>query len=208
MVAAARGIARVPRQIALATGEFKAIDTSGNCSANVTTAVVLCNGCARGDEINERTGREIVMKSIQLQYNAVSTATTGIVNHVRVMVVYDRQANGAALTAAQVLSNTGGADGTLCPRNLENRRRFWILYDRSVVVGPQGVTTTALGALPLVHRQWYRRITLPVTFNNGDAGSVADITTGSLYLVVVGNQADGNTDADVYYHVRVRYQDK
>ena len=55
--------------------------------------------------------------------------------------------------------------------------------------------------------KWYRRLNHPVTFNAGDAGTVADITTGSLYFLVVGSEAAGATAGTVSGRVRVRFDD-
>jgi len=126
------------------------------------------------------------------------TAGTGIDQWHRYLVVYDRQTNGAALTFANVIS----ALDVSAPRNLENRRRFTILMDRKFHLNASGEA----GSQRLV--QWYRRLRHPVTYNNGDAGTVADITTGSLYLISYGRVAAGATAGSCYGTVRVRYEDK
>nr|QXP07673.1 MAG: putative capsid protein [Arizlama virus] len=208
IVAAARQLNSASRGLQLQKGEFKSVDVqlSGDC--NTTGSVLLVNGIARGDEIFERTGRQIVMKSVELRWQVASTTTTGIAQTCRIMLVYDRQANGAAPTILNVIR--GAADGFLPhqPRNLENRRRFTILYDRTFVVGPQGTSTTALGVAPIVADKFYRKLNHPVEFNSGDAGTIADITTGSLYVLTIGNVAAGDTDALMNAVCRVRYQDK
>lgn len=191
----------------LAPGEFKSVDTVITGDLNQTGTISLINGIARGDEINERNGREITMKSVQLSMACESTATTGIAQTCRILLVYDRQANAAAPTFAQVLAATGGSC-VISPRNLENRKRFKILMDRKFSLGPQGGTTTALGApAKKVLRDYYRKLTLPVTFNSGDAGTVADIVTGSLYILTCGEVAAGATDGVASIYARVRYTD-
>lgn len=198
MFSAARGLNRATRGLQLATGEFKAIDTVVSVAADTTSAVTLLNGCARGDDINERTGREVVMRSIQLCVRATVTAGTGIDQWHRYIVVYDRQTNGAALTFANVIS----ALDVSAPRNLENRRRFTILMDKKFHLN----ATAESGSQRLI--SYYRRLRHPITFNNGDAGTVADITTGSLYLITYGSVAAGQTAGSAYGVVRVRYEDK
>ena len=159
------------RGLQLAAGEFKSVDTLVTGDLNTTGTISLINGIARGDEINERNGREVVMRSVQLSMNAQSTDTTGIPQCCRILLVYDRQTNAAAPTFAQVLTATG-ASLPLAPRNLENRRRFKILMDRKFTIGPQGATTAALGALSKkMLSDFYRKLRHPVTFNNGDAGT-------------------------------------
>jgi len=55
--------------------------------------------------------------------------------------------------------------------------------------------------------KFYRRLAHPVTFNSGDAGTVADITTGSLYLIYIGSIAAGATAGSIVGHCRIRYSD-
>lgn len=207
MVAAARGLNAATRGMQLAQGEFKAIDTTTNGDLNTTGTIALVNGCARGDDINARIGREIVMRSVQIEIDAQSTDTTGIAQEGRILLVYDRQANGAAPTFANVLAATG-ASLPISPRNLENRRRFKILMDKKFVLGPQGATTTALGGQSVKHFKFYRRLRHPVTFNSGNAGTIADITSGSLYLMGCNGIAPGATDGFWSAYTRVRYEDK
>lgn len=197
-VAAARSLNSAVRGMQLAQGEFKCVDIAQSLSSDTASAVQLLNGIARGDEINERAGREVVMRSIQVKGIAAVTVGTGIDQVCRVMIVYDRQTNAAALTAAMVLN----AVDTYSPRNLENRRRFKIMYDRSFVLNASGEA----GSHCMFN--FYRKLNHPVTFNSGDAATVADITTGSMYLICIGNVAAGATDGTCTFSSRIRYQDK
>lgn len=178
--------------------EFKAVDTSLNIACDTTGAVALLNGIARGDDINERIGRKVVLRSIEMRVESVSTNTTGLDQNHRVLVVFDRQANATALTPADVLT----AVDINSPRNLTNRSRFKIIYDNLHHLNASGES----GSHKVI--DWYKRVWFPVTFNSGDAGTIADIQTGSLYLVVVGNQAPGGTAGAVGGKVRVRYTDE
>jgi len=197
------------RGLQLSKGEFKSVDTqleSAVCSNDGITPILL-NGIARGDEINQRNGREVTIKSIELRYMIESEAASGPVTSCRVMLVYDKQTNGAALTSQLVLNGTGDARTPFQPRNLENRKRFWILYDEMFDIGALG-QAAAVGSIPRQPRKFYRRITLPTVFNSGDAGTVADITTGSLYLLAFTDVSAGGTEALLEGMCRVRYQDK
>lgn len=186
------------RSIPGATGEFKSKDSSDTNPANSTTRVVLLNGIARGDEISERNGREVVMRSVQLScyMRAKAGATTPQI--IRYVLFYDRQTNATAPAVTDLLQ----ADAVNAMRNLENRRRFKIFMDKKVSVdGPSSGTGSHAW-------EFYRKLRHPVTFNSGDAGTVADITTGSLYLLITGTEAAGATDCQQYVRGRVRYTDK
>lgn len=204
MVRAARGLNRASRGLQLARGEWKSVDVTGTAVLDSTGAVVLLNGIARGDDIGERTGREVVMRSIQFNGVCAATDVTGAEATCRVVIVYDRQANAAAPTAAQVLV----ANNTYAPRNLENRRRFKILYDETFGVGDRITGVANPGADFAHYIRWYRKLNHPVTFNSGDAGTIADITSGSVYMLTVSTQGAGATAGSIYYYCRIRFEDK
>lgn len=186
------------RGLQLSKGEFKSVDTHNNLAADTTSAVALLNGIARGDDITERIGREVVLKSIQIHARFNVATGTGVDQTQRLLIVYDRQTNGSALTAAQVLTSAS----TDAFRNLENRRRFKILYDKRVALSASAESNSR------VEMDLYRRLRHPVTFNSGDAGTVADIVTGSIYAVVIGSEAAGVTSGLITIGCRIRYQDK
>jgi len=186
------------RGLVVSDGELKSVDVAlAQLATTQASEVRLLNGIARGDEINERIGREVTMRSIQVTGTTLATPGTGVDQNHRVLLVYDRQTNAAALTAAQVLA----AVNCYAPRNLENRKRFKILFDRtwhlnaSAEPGSQHVF------------KFYRRLAHPVTFNAGDAGTVADITTGSLYAISVGSEPAGATAGSTFLSTRIRYSD-
>lgn len=158
----------------------------------------MLNGIARGDEISERNGREVTMRSVELKVQSYVTAGTGIDQVQRHLLVYDRQTNGTALTIAQVLNSVS----TVAMKSLENRRRFKIMMDRTVVLNASAEPGS------MNYYKYYRKLCHPVTFNSGDAGTVADITTGSLYFITLGSSAPGATAGSTICQGRVRYQDK
>jgi len=199
-VAAARGMNQAVRGLQIARGEFKSVDVNlnGACDTTAGGRMVLLNGMARGDDISGRNGREVVMKSIEAKFNLYVTAGTGVDQTHRVVIFYDRQANGAAPVMLDVLS----AATAYAPRNLENRRRFKIIYDRTV---PLNASAEA-GSHKVL--RFYRRLNHPTTFNAGNAGTVADITTGSFYMLFYGNIAAGATAGAATGACRMRYEDK
>lgn len=185
------------RGLVLAPGEFKSVDTNVNTAADTTGGVTLLNGMARGDDINQRQGRQVTLRSIELRLLSRVAPGTGIDQRHRILIVYDRQTNGAAPAITDILSSAN----VLYPRNLENRQRFRILFDRLHTLNASGEPGS--GRI----FKWYRRLNHPVTFNAGAAGTVADIQTGSLYAIVFGTEAPGGTAGIVSGIVRVRYSD-
>lgn len=197
-----RRIPQIPRGYprGITRAELKSCDTTLSQASNrcdTTGDVTLVSGIARGDDINERTGRKVLLKSIELHLYAKVTAGTGVDQTQRFMVVYDRQTNATALTITDVLVSVS----TMALQNLDNRNRFRILYDQ---VFHLNATAESDSAKTLVMR---KALNLPMTFNSGDAGTVADITTGSVYFLCMGSEARGNTAGDMQGRVRLRYSD-
>jgi len=196
------------RGLQLAAGELKAVDVSAAPGGVTSTgAAYLLNGIARGDDITERNGRQVTMKTIEV--NAVFQPTTPALDSVptcvRMMIIYDRQANAAALTPAQVLGTVGDGNAVIRPKNLENRERFLILRDMKF--GLSSGEAEDFRAAPKIVK-FYQGVNLPVTFNAGDAGTIADIITGSLYLLVISDDPAGAPEQVAFkYTSRVRYSD-
>lgn len=185
------------RGLQLTSGEFKSVDVNADgVSCSTTPGVVLLNGMQSGASINQRVGREVTMRSIQFQY-VVRANTAGVDQQVRVVLVYDRQTNGAAPLFLDVFDFAN----VTCARKLENRKRFKILYDRTHVVNAVGEPGSQ------VARRFYRRLRHPVTFNSSSTAYVGDITTGSLYLLFLSTQAAGTNAALIDYSSRIRYSD-
>lgn len=86
------------------------------------------SGIESGTEEDQRIGRSIT--ATRLNFNGIFTLPASTSNHtdvVRLMVVQDKQCNGATFTSAQLLESGGGF---LSYRNLENTARFNVLYDK------------------------------------------------------------------------------
>lgn len=179
--------------------EFKSIDvgTVSPTAVDTTGAMILLNPCTRGDDIQKRTGYRILMRSIQLKgYNYVTTSTGTDQIH-RIMLVLDKQPNGAAFTIPQLLTSTS----ELGIRNLEYRNRFRVLYDRRLVLNASGESGS--------RKVWeiYRRFRIPVVFNASTTSTVSDIMENSLYLIVIGSNTAGNTAGSMQYVSRIRFND-
>jgi len=181
--------------------ELKTIDTTAtNANPTATGSVVLLNGVATGDDYNTRDGRKILMKSILLRLflkpDVTQSAPTGDI--LRVMLVYDKQTNAAALTAAMVLQTATYAS----PNLLDNRERFKVLLDKYLVIGADVYTAGALvqGAPLSRCLTSYKTLNLETTYN-GTGATVGAINTGSVYLVMLTRSEVSSVD----YYARVRF---
>ena len=85
--------------------------------------------------------------------------------------------------------------------NLDNRNRFIILYDAMKYINASGEPNTAA----MVHTKI--NLNLQTNFNAGVAGTIADIATGSLYLLTLGSAGAGVTAGALTGRARVRFTD-
>lgn len=189
------------------TGEFKSVDVSlDSLGVDTTGTVSLLNGVGRGTDIDEREGREVNMRSVQLRYIVYTNTEAASDQWGRVILVYDRQSNGTAPAITDVLQT----NSITAMRNLENRKRFKIFMDKTFVINASYQTAAALNTASNNHffEEYYRKLSHPVTFNSGTAGTIADITTGSMYLITMGTAATGTTSSLCGLKSRIRYTDK
>ncbi|AMH87771.1 putative capsid protein [Pacific flying fox faeces associated circular DNA virus-15] len=187
-------------------GELKYIDVDNVPAAlPVGGTVDVLNAIASGAGIDERVGRQITLKSIFSRWGFYPSTTTSAPQGtiVRVLIVYDAQANSAASPPAvnEILA-TGTWDS---PMNLNNRERFKIITEFKVTVGATLYTAGALTAGSPVPRvvEKYKKLNMTTTYS-GPNNTNANIATGAIYVVTIPSL--NNTVVADYYH-RTRYMD-
>lgn len=175
--------------------EWKVIDTAGTWANDTTGAVTLLNGCTQGDDIANREGRQITMRSLEIKLTNFATSGDGLDQFQRVLIVLDKQANGSAPAITDILT----ANNVSAPRNLNNSKRFKIILDKRFYLN---ASTESFSA---VIWKKYKKLFTQVQYNTGNAGTVADITTNSLYLVTLGNRIAGVTAGSTQGYIRLRF---
>lgn len=184
--------------------EFKSIDNDINNAVNSNGSVGLLNGCSRGSDINNRIGRTIIVKSIQISISSFATQATGLTQEHRFLLVYDKQPNG-------VLPGVQDMVDAITPwamRNLDNRNRFIILMDTMhALASDLAAGTNGEGNPKIKAIKYYRRHNLKVQYNDGDDATIASINTGAIYLVSIGSRILGVTAGAVLGSTRVRFID-
>jgi len=186
--------------------ERKVIDVAQtNTPVNTTGSVTLLNGVATGDDFTERDGRKILLTALQLR-GVIYRDTTAQSNNpdlVRVMVVEDLQANGAAPAVTDILKT---AEPTSF-MNMNNRDRFKVHFDKQVALTMSAVVTTnTLGGATVNNIKFYKKLNSSVTFQ-GTAATVASIATSAFYLVTVGLNAGATSDSHFVWSSRMRFID-
>jgi len=129
------------------------------------------------------------------------------------LVVWDKQPTGALPAYSVIMSNTDNAGAVTSDYqsfvNMDYRDRFEIIRDRNFVF-PLIVNTAtqavSSGGDSIFDVAEYIKLSHEITFNAGTAGTIADITTGALYLVWVSSEAAASGNA-AQWNTRIRYLD-
>ena len=176
--------------------ERKNIDDSSAkwASTSAGWSINCLNDVAQGTTAITRIGRKILMKSILVQ--GILATNTG--NNARVLIVYDRQPNGALPAATDVLtSNT-----IMAVQNLDNRDRFLILADIMPYDQVENISNPSANSGFGYKR--YIKCNLE-TIYSGNAGTIADIMSGSLIMMTNCNAGTLTGETGIQ---RVRFVDE
>jgi hypothetical protein len=178
--------------------EVKSLTTSVSQGCDTTGAVTLLDGMVQGTSAITRVGRQIVVRSVELSLAMHVTPTTGLDQIDRFLLIYDRQSNGVAPTIQDVLES----NSVFALPNKNNALRFVILMD---VV--KAVNASTESDSDVVTGRVVRRCNKLVQFNSGNAGTVADIATGGMFLITMGTLDAGVTAGSLIGRVRVNFTD-
>lgn len=176
--------------------ERKSIDTAFVDNAvlipatNAFSIATLLNGVAQGTDVFQRVGRKCLFKSLQyrIEFTAANGATPAT-QPLRVLVVYDRQPNGALATNADVLA----AQTFVGNNNLGNADRFVTISD---VVHGEDSQTPVTGK---VHRKMALETIYGLT-----TGVIGAISSGAI-LVFFAQAGSANITFNAQF--RLRYTD-
>lgn len=184
---------------------------------NTTGSITLLHVPTLGTDFTNRIGRKTAAKSIYVRgfvrTEASGTAGTQISTvpqQCRMILFADLQPSPAtAIAVTDLLVSAHPAEQL----NLNNRDRFRILADKMYVLDPYvNVTTATQAQASLVNQirtvKVFKKINIETIFNGTNGGTFADITSGAIYMLWIGNVAAGaNTDANAILTVRVRFID-
>lgn len=204
--------------------EKKSVDvniTSGNMSFNTTGAAVLLNGMLQGSNAYQRSGRKIILKALHLKgaifYKQAGAAPGN--DYFRLMVVYDKQSDGSGIAFATLLQNVDNSGATsstaLSGMNLDNGDRFVMLRDyrfkTDAISAPQvagdAQQDTAVSC-PWIINDYINLQDSPTIYGaTANAGTIADIQTGSIWLMALGSQSAANFQYEFVGSSRLRFVD-
>lgn len=196
--------------------EKKAVDlANASYGLDSTGSVTAINLIRTGSGYNNRIGRKINMTSVECRGAIIAAGVTPQLQKYRIMVIYDKQANGALPAITDILQAIDQAGNTTTtansPRNLDKRDRFVCVMDyEGTAAGFDGVAGTVVPTSSdvfNVHK--YTRLPNLVTQYQADSSPavIGDIATGSLLLVTFGQIAAGANSHNFNGTIRLRYKD-
>jgi len=204
--------------------ELKFVDFTSNSnfasSATPPSAVPLLL-CVQGTAPYNRIGQRIQLVSMRIRGQVAPIATTSASSFGRIIVVYDRQANGASPSWTDVISqyDQGGNlnSGVLAGLNMGNRERFIVLIDEQYTFSSQTITAGAVSSVfPLTATEkvpimanfdrYVKLRGLETHFNQTNGGTIADIQTGAIHMFVAGDATSASAFKFTWWG-RFRYQD-
>ncbi len=166
-----------------------------------------------GDGESERNGRVYHIKSIHIQGTVERSAEESAAaprgdNVVRIVLVWDKQSNGAQLNAEDVFLTISAGHDIDSYRNLQFVKRFQVLADRKIRL-PVATTVVNEGAINLFAQG---QSSMPFRINHifkrplkvtckGTTAVIASITDNSLHVIGCGN----DTSATLSYTSRLRF---
>lgn len=202
--------------------EVKTVDVVvTNQVINTTGSIALLNGIAEGTSFNNRIGRRVSLKSLQISGTLDDNSAGTPINdssYYRMLVVYDRQNNGGTPALADILQDVDAAGAATTTAfsglNMNNSDRFKVLMDNRVFIANDNTTNPAqnlevsiaalaAGSGEVSIKRFIKLNGLETHYGTANA-NVAGCQTGAIWLVFLssaGNMLQANLS------IRLRYWD-
>jgi len=176
--------------------------TVGSVSGDQTfaTGMAAFNIVSNGSAFYQRNGSKINIKSVQLKAQIMKQGTADVM--IRLMLVYDRQANGAYPAIGDILQiNDAMGVEFYSGLNMQNKSRFSMIRDKTYNVSMGGPIITDVNEFCKGKPTWDSEFST-------NTGTVSDIRTGAMYLIAfVSNLYTDNYPSISDINVRIRYYD-
>lgn len=174
---------------------------AANYNFDTTGSIALIATVPQGASVNQRVGKKIMWKSIQMR-GRYANGTAALSNDCTLMWVYDRRPTGSLPAITDILVSAS----SLSFNNDANSGRFKILKREDfTLIGNTG--TPVLTEVTIRSADCFQKVPLPAEFQAAGTGAIGDISLGAIYLVTVGNTAAGTGAAIANVGFRTRFVD-
>ncbi len=166
--------------------DFATIDASISQAGSIWPSINLI---AQGTDEDERIGRKCTIRSIGWRFNFRLTEQTDVTRGdetLRIILYLDKQCNGAAATALEILS----ADDYQSFNNLTNSSRFRKLMDRTISMNIQaqsGDGTTSDQAPFGMDGSFYKKCNIPLEFSS-TTGAITEIRSNNVGILLISRR--------------------
>lgn len=173
---------------------------------DTTGSIALIATVAQGASVNQRVGKKIVLKSLQM-HGFQQNGSTAFINDAAILIVYDKRPTGSLPSVTDILVSANSN----AFNNDANSGRFRIIKRiDNTLIGPitASVATSQLTECSAVNTDAFVKLKgLPVVYKAAGTGAIGDIEEGALYVVTVGNVAAGTAAATAFLSFRTRFID-
>jgi len=198
--------------------EVKMKELSTGHNITVTPTVNCLNALAQGTSNGTRVGDSVRWTQIQMRARLDGHATVD--NIVRLILVRDKQPRGSFPNYTDIYDGTPTITNVMQFRNLDNIKRFDILWDKFFVIPAQNSGSSHVRVIEKVwdlqnqtrsakkQARYGNRPNKSINETNyglGNTGGVADISENGFFLLTVGDNTASPVDFDT--HIRMRYID-
>lgn len=174
--------------------EKKNVDILSGNTLSVGTGVwtnpQILNLLGNGAGPTARIGRRVTMKSLQIRFTAVAGNQA-----MRLMVCYDKQTNGALPAITDVVTSSGDFNAV---QNLGNNQRFVVLCDQIFI---------SISNVQAIADTIYRKINLDSEYFATATSTIADMSTGSVFIMVASLQPPAIGVTQCSFTSRIRFTD-
>lgn len=191
-------------------GEYKFFDISveqSSIGSTGTIAEASILTISQGTSENERIGRRIILKHIELHYFVTLPAVAVVAPHpngdlIRIILYLDKQCNKATATVANIMQQSN-VIGFYNLTNVEGR--FEILMDRTHEVNYNTVSGTSAATFfscgeHFLQSTFSAHLDLPILYNTTDGGTVADLQSNNIGVLLFTRQ--NNAEFESVFRVR------
>lgn len=186
---------------------------STGVSVSSTETLVLLNGISLGSTDNSRIGQRIRVTKIEFNgFMSLNPAASGGSDTGKVSLFIDKQVNGGVCQFAVAINSDVGAPYTdngnsMMLKNAAHEDAFYIIKDWDYTLDANAGVSGAWQA-DIMRFKCEVPINRVVTYDNSNAGTVADIITNAIYLGFEGaHTSGGGGTSTLAYIARVWFTD-
>ncbi len=155
-------------------------------------AITQLSNIPQGDTTNERDGAQVKMVGFEMSY-FITRNVSADASIIRILLVIDKQTNQAIFVPGDMFEDSTVLDNLVSPRNLDNKHRFTVLYDRVHHLSNGGPTSLSV-------KKYFKKDLL--LRYDGSTPSIADLTQNSLAFMRAANQVTNDPIIRAFFRLR------